>query len=88
MDAEDFKVCQRKLYPLSEDALEMLLRETEEVRFRKGEQVLTEGQRADAVYFVKEGFARVYLLCDGKDMTMRFTGPGEMLTGASGAVWS
>lgn len=86
MNAEDFKACQRKLYPLSEEALEMLLRETEQVRFRKGEQVLTEGGRVDAVYFVKEGFARVYLLRDGKDMTLWFTGAGEMLAGSSGTV--
>lgn len=86
MDSEDFKTAQRKVYPLSEDALELLLKEVEEVSFKKGEQVLTEGRRVNAVYFVKKGFARVYLLRDGKDMTLWFTGPGEMLAGSSGTV--
>lgn len=86
MDAESFKNYQRKIYPLSDQALELLLGEAEEVRFRKGEQVLAEGRRQDVVYFVKEGLTRVYLLRDGKDMTLWFTGPGEMIADSSGTV--
>lgn len=86
MNAEEFKAYQRKIYPLSDDALELLLQETEEVRFRKGEQVLTAGRKQGAVYFVQEGFARVYILRDGKDMTLWFTGPGEMMAGSVGGM--
>lgn len=84
MDTESFKACQRKIYPLSDEALELLLGEAVEVRFRKGGQVVTEGQRLDRVYFVCEGFARVYLLRDGKDMTLWFTGAGGMMMGGTG----
>lgn len=86
MDSEYFKARQRKLYPLGEGALDRLLEEMEEVRFRKGEQVVTEGWRTDSVYFVKEGWARVYILRDGRDMTMWFTGAGEMLAGPAEKV--
>lgn len=86
MDSEYFKARQRKLYPLGEEALDRLLEEMEEVRFRKGEQVVTEGRRTDSVYFVKEGLSRVYILRDGRDMTMWFTGAGEMLTGSAEKV--
>lgn len=79
MDSERFKTRQRKLYPLGEKDLDQLLEEMEEVRFGKGEQVVSEGRRTDSVYFVKEGLARVYILRDGRDMTMWFTGAGEML---------
>lgn len=47
MDVEDFKVCQRKLYPLSDNAPELLLQEGEEVRFRKGVKVWMEGGRTN-----------------------------------------
>lgn len=86
MDAESFKTYQRKIYPLSDHALELLLGSAEEVRFRKGEQVPTEGRGQDVVYFVEEGLTRVYLLRDGKDMTLWFAGPGEMIAGGARTV--
>lgn len=81
MEPKNFKARQRELYPLGEHILELLLQEMEEVRYRRGEQVLTEGRRTDSVYFVEEGLARVYVLRDGKDMTLWFTGRGEILAG-------
>lgn len=81
MNSKHFKARQRELYPLGENTWELLLQEMEEVRYRKGEQVLTEGQRTDFVYFIEDGLARVYVLRDGKDITLWFTGQGEMLAG-------
>lgn len=86
MDSERFKAYQRKLYPLGEEILNRLLEKMEEVWFGKGEQVVTEGRRTDSVYFVKEGLARVYILRDGRDMTLWFTGEGEMLAGSTEKV--
>lgn len=86
MNVEDFKACQRKVYPLSDEALELLLGEAVEAVYRKGGQVVTEGQRLDRVYFVCEGLARVYLLRDGKDMTLWFTAAGGMILGGTGTV--
>lgn len=85
---EDFIARQRKIYPLSNESARLLLQHTEEVHLAKGEQILTEGRRLDYVYFVKEGFARTYIVREGKDWTMWFTGPGGMLAGPSpgGAV--
>lgn len=85
---EEFIAQLRKIYPLSDESVQLLLRYAEEVHLSKGEQILTEGRRLDYVYFVKEGFARTYVLRDGKDWTIWFTAPGEMLAGPStgGAV--
>lgn len=79
---KSFVSSQREIYPLSDEAVQVLLEEAEEVRFTKNEQILTEGRRTDVVYFVKEGFARTYVLRDGKDLTLWFTAPGDMLSGA------
>ena len=80
---ENFISKQRAIYPLSDEAVHLFLQEAEEIRFAKGERIFTQGQRMDYVYFVKEGFARVYMLHDGKDMTLWFTAPGEMMAGPS-----
>ena len=83
---ENFVSKQRQLYPLSEEAIQLLLEDTEEVQFTKGEQVWIEGWRADYAYFVKEGFVRTYVLRDGKDLTLWFTGLGGMVAGTSATV--
>lgn len=81
MNSENFMSYQRRIYPLSDQALELLLQNVEEVGFRKGEQVVTEGERCGYVYFVKEGLVRVCVLRDGKDMTLWFTGQGGQVAG-------
>lgn len=80
---ENFIERQRKLYPLSGEAANLFLEETEEIVVAKGERILTAGKRTDFVYFVKEGLARVYIEREEKDTTLWFTGAGEMLAGAS-----
>lgn len=79
---KDFVTSLRKIYPISDEGVQWLLEGCQEISFRKGERILKEGQRIDQVYFVKEGFARVYVLREEKDLTLWFTAPGEMLTGS------
>jgi CRP-like cAMP-binding protein len=46
------------------------------VTLAKGEQVLRPGQRGDAVYFVRHGLLRHYLLLDGREINTHFALPG------------
>lgn len=83
---ENFVGWQQKIYPLSAEGIDLLLQHMEEISFRKGEQVVSEGGRNDYVYFVKEGFARVYIAREGKDITLWFTAGGGMLVGGANRI--
>lgn len=76
---EKFIAYQRKLYPLSDESVDILLQHMEKIVLRKGEQLIHESQRNDYAYFILEGFARVYVNRGEKDLTLWFAAAGEML---------
>lgn len=85
---EKFITQQRKLYPVSDSSMTMLLEKAEEIIFKKGARVISEGKRDSDAYFMKEGLARAFVERDGKDVTLWFATEGEMLVLTSEAVSS
>lgn len=69
---------QRGLYPVLAEDIDILLQNMEIVEFSKGETVIREGQYGRDVYFVRNGLTRTYILRDGKDLTLWFSGEGDM----------
>lgn len=70
---------QRVVYPLSDEAIGLLVDEMEEVAFAKSDLSVREGDRDPFVWFVKEGLARAYVELDTKDVTLWFASGGEMI---------
>lgn len=76
---QEFIDQQRKIYPLSDEALLQLLDEMEEVTIPKGEFSVFEGDRDPFVWFVKTGLARAYVEREMRDITLWFASAGEMV---------
>lgn len=70
---------QRAVYPMSDEAIRLLVDEMEEVVFPKGALSTREGDRDPFVWFVKEGLIRAYVELDTKDITLWFASDGEMI---------
>ena len=70
---------QGAVYPMSDEAIRLLVDEMEEVAFSKGELSTREGDRDPFVWFVKEGLVRAYVELDTKDITLWFASDGEMI---------
>lgn len=79
---------QRGIYPLLAEDVDMLLQNMEIVEFSKGTTVVKEGVRGHDVYFMKNGLARTYVLRDGKDITLWFSGDGDMVVNVPGGISS
>jgi len=63
---------------LSDEALTRLAREMTERAVSRGEQIVMEGEPADAVYLIAAGQMRVYRLSpDGREQVLTHLGPGE-----------
>lgn len=78
-NVEKFVESQRLIYPLSDEAIELLLEEMEEISFFKNEQAFREGDRERYVWFVESGLARAYIEREGRDITLWFASDGEMI---------
>lgn len=70
---------QRQVYPMSDEAIQLLTSDMEEVFFAKGELSVQEGSRDPYVWFVKTGLVRAYIELDTKDITLWFACDGEMI---------
>lgn len=75
MDA--FKEKFRIRYHLAEADVQTLLDHMEEVRFRKKEIIVREGEKDQNLYLIKEGLWRAYYHKDGVEMTLWFASEGE-----------
>ena len=75
------KFCRR--YNLSETDVKALTEQMQEVRFRKKEAIVIEGERNSNLYLIKEGIWRGHYLKDGVDTTIWFASAGE----AAFSVW-
>lgn len=63
---------------MSEDVITALRRVAYEKRAARGEILLTEGDKADALFFVNEGVVKVFKTSpDGKEQILRIIRPGE-----------
>ncbi len=62
----------KNLYPLGEDALELIQGITTTLVVKKGEIVQDIGQSCKNLYFIKSGSLRIYYFKDGLDITESF----------------
>lgn len=76
---EEFIAQQRQVYPLSDEAVQLLLEGMEEVPLGRGEFLLYEGDRDPYAWFVKTGLVRAYVERETKDVTLWFASEGEMI---------
>lgn len=73
----DFIAQQRLVYPVSDEAMQLLLDEMEEVPLAKGEFSVYEGDRDPYIWFVKSGLARAYVEREMRDITLWFASAHE-----------
>lgn len=71
---------QRLVYPMSDEAIRLLVDEMDEVSFPKGDLLVREGDRDPFVWFVRKGLIRSYVERETKDITLWFASDGEMTT--------
>ena len=70
---------QRLIYPMSDEAIRLLIDEMDEVSFPKGDLLIREGDRDPFVWFVRKGLIRSYVERETKDITLWFASDGEMI---------
>ncbi len=78
-DMNTFIAQQRMVSSLSDETVNQLLDEMEEISFRKNEFAFYEGDRELYVWFVKCGLVRSFVEREGKDVTLWFASDGEMI---------
>ena len=71
------KFCRR--YNLSETDVKALTEQMQEVRFRKREAIVIEGERNSNLYLIKEGIWRGHYLRDGVDISLWFAFQGDSI---------
>lgn len=75
-----------KKYKLPEKTLLELLSHMTEVRFNKGEAIVSEGEKNSNFYLLKKGIWRAYHLADGTEISLWFVGPGDAAFSSWGYV--
>ena len=78
------KFCRR--YNLSETDVKALTEQMQEVRFRKKEAIVIEGERNSNLYLIKEGIWRGHYLPDGVDVSLWFAFQGDSIFSSWGYV--
>lgn len=78
----------REAYPLSDEAVSLLIGNTERVVLPKSEVLIKEGVVARYTYFIVKGFARGFFHKEGKDITIWFASEGMSLLSMNGYMYS
>lgn len=76
---EEFIRKLRSVYPLSDEALALLIGHTVPVDFPRGHLLICDGKVERYTYFVIKGFARGFFYKDDKDVTIWFASVGMSL---------
>lgn len=75
-----------KKYKLPENTLHELLSHMAEVRFSKGELIISEGERNSNFYLLKKGIWRAYHLTEGTENSLWFAASGDTAFSSWGYV--
>lgn len=78
----------REAYPLSDEAVRLLVTNTERVVLPRGEILIREGIVARYTYIIVKGFARGFFHKEGKDITIWFASEGMSLLSMNGYMFS
>lgn len=68
----------QSLYPLSAEALELLLSHLEQVSLPKGYHLFREGRTGTQLYIIERGIARAFSVRDNKEITFWFGTEGDI----------
>lgn len=80
MELENIVTSIRKYYPVSDEALEVLIGKFQRMEFPKRHLLIREGVFEPNVYFVERGIARAYsILENGKELTTWFSAEGDLV---------
>lgn len=79
----DLRTIIDNIKPISDSTYKKLLDITYVRSVKKGECVITQGQRDDVFLFVKEGTFRLYFVANGKERTIGFGCAGDPFTSMS-----
>jgi len=64
----------------TKEELELVLKQYQEVHFKKGDLLIEEGKTANYYYFLASGFCRSYAIdLEGNDITTKFFGPDDIV---------
>lgn len=74
---EHFKDKIRSIYNISDKAMELLLSVFHEKKEKKGSIIVREGDSANQIIFLKNGFSRAFTYRDGKEITIWFASSGS-----------
>lgn len=69
----------RGIYPLSDEAVGILIGHTEKISLSKGVRLVEAGKVERYTYFIVRGLARGFFYQDAKDITIWFASPGMSL---------
>lgn len=76
---EEFIKKIRGIYPLSDEAVGILIGHTEKISLSKGVRLVDAGKVERYTYFIVRGLARGFFYQDAKDITIWFASPGMSL---------
>ena len=78
----------REAYPLSDEAIQLLIDHTERVVLPRRTMIMREGTVAKYTYFVISGFARGFIFREGRDITIWFASEGMSLVSMNGYMFA
>lgn len=65
---------------LNEDALELVLKKSRSIKFRKGTILMSEGETGESLYLINSGKVKIYLSDEnGNEITLFVEGPGSYI---------
>lgn len=67
------------IYPLSENALQSMIAQWEEVELKKGTILFYEGKTASDIYLIERGIARAFCYKEDKELTFWFGKEGDFV---------
>jgi len=80
MEIKIFKEYLSGLAQLSQQSETNLFSRMKTLHLDKGAQILFPGEMCRNLYFITEGFFRIYSYASGQDITVEFFGPGSLMT--------
>ncbi|MEG1556759.1 MAG: Crp/Fnr family transcriptional regulator [Bacteroidales bacterium] len=76
----------RHIHPVSDEGIQLLMQNLQEVSYRKGKFLIKENGNNRNIFFMKEGFARAFVIRDNKEFTLWFVQPFEPITTTLGTI--
>jgi len=76
------------IYPLSEDALQTMVAQWEQVVLKKGTVLFYEGKTASDIYLIERGIARAFCYKEDKELTFWFGKEGDFVLSYNGYIYN